>query len=388
MRKNLLLDPFILQVVISNIPSTIVLGLIPVISKNMGLSIVFVGVFFLLARCGMMLGGFFSTRLLSKWTPHIIGMTVEYVNCILSLIIFFAVIFDAEYLLISTGFFKGWVSGITGVLRFSWLRRLPDFKYNSQLNLITLAIQQGGYAIIGLLLFEFQPQKLTESLFLIDAITSILGAQFFWSMKKYGVKALPKNAVSMSSLFRVSISSSAKKILLGASLFLYAAMAGTNVMLVKYGEQLFGEQNGYAVALILYGSFFFLGGQAIHWMKSNKNGIILNMKITLSSLFIMLFSVFFVSLVKIYWIQVLLFGSLFFFYIVGFLQMQSEWFRLSSPEDSHQMGAAQTLYSQFLFAGGEWGYSFLIEDYWIRSLFLVFSMITMCFFCRSRCSVE
>lgn len=380
MKKKLLLDPFILQVIISNIPSTIVLGLIPVISKNMGASIIFIGVFFLLARTGMVVGSFFSTKLMSKWPPHVIGAVVEYANCLLSLVIFLSAIYEMNNLLIITGFFKGLVSGITGVLRFSWLRRLPDFKYNSQLNLITMAIQQGGYAIIGILLFCFQPERLTENLFLIDAATSILGAKFFWSMKKYGVKPLPQSTASMSNIFKISISSLPKKVLLGASLFLYAAMGGTNVLLVKYGEHLFGSTNGYAVALLVYGTFFFLGGQAIHWMKSNKDGIILNMRVTLSSLAVMFFSVLLMSVVKNYFLQVLMFGALFFFYIVGFLQMQSEWFRLSTPEDSSQMGSAQTLYSQLLFGLGEWGYSFLIDDYWLRSLFLLCSIMVMCFF--------
>ena len=89
MRKRLLFDPFILQVIISNIPSTIVLGLIPVISKNMGASLAFVGIFFLLARCGMVFGSFFITKLLSKWPPHVIGAAVEYLNCLLSFMIFF-----------------------------------------------------------------------------------------------------------------------------------------------------------------------------------------------------------------------------------------------------------------------------------------------------------
>lgn len=384
MNKKMILDPFVLQVIISNIPSSIVLGLIPVLSQHMGMSLVDIGIFFLLVRSGSVIGSFFAPRLLSKWAPHVIGAVAEYINCILSLIILLAVFFDIENLLIATGVFKGWVSGTTGVLRFSWLRRLPDFKYNSQLNLITLAVAQGGYAVIGLLLFFSPPEMLAKTLFLIDAATSVLGAQFFWSMKKYGVKALPQICATLVNTLRISMTTQAKRIMFISSMFLYAAMGGGNILLVKYGEQLFGAKHGYAVALTLYGMFFFLGGQTIRWMKSNKEGVILNMKLIFFSLLTMFFSVLLLPSVTVYFLQVVLFSLLFFFYIVAFLQMQSEWFRLSTPENSSQMGAAQSLSSQSLFAVGEWGYSFMVSDYFLRAFFLCLSSGIMFFYAKIR----
>ncbi|KAB8029030.1 hypothetical protein [Fluviispira multicolorata] len=74
-----------------------------------------------------------------------------------------------------------------------------------------------------------------------------------------------------------------------------AGLGGTNMMIFKYGETFFGQNNGYAIALILYGAFYFIGGKIIE-LKNKGKEISLNVTSIVGSLIIIILSFFFYQL--------------------------------------------------------------------------------------------
>ncbi len=382
----LIVNPFVLQVIISSMPSVLVTGLMPVLSQPLGLSLAGLGLIFLLLRSGNIFGSLLAPRILEKLAPHKLGTSAELINCVSSLLILFSTsATHFAWLFIVCGLIKGMLAGTVNVLRFSWLRRLPDFQTTSHLTLIANALYQSAYAIVGVLLLIGASLTIAKMVLVVDVLTSLFGAYLFWRLKKYGITALNSATKLHWNVFALLVATPARRILLLTDIFICCAMGGTNIMLVKYGMEFFGVHHGYAIALILYGVFYFVGGKLIQ-IKNHGKAVSFNKNLIMLALIIMILALFLMPVIKIASLQMILFAVVFLCYPIVILQINNEWFKLSAPHEAAQISAAETIYSQCIWGIGELGYSLLLHDNMLRAIFLTIGLLAVVFYPRLSCT--
>ncbi|KAB8029029.1 MFS transporter [Fluviispira multicolorata] len=182
------INPFVLQVIISNVPSVLTSGFIPILGSSFGASIVNLGLFFFLMRLGNVIGSVVSPAIHNKYEPHKIGIISELLFFVTSSLILFSVVTKNIEIFILCAFLKGIIGGTISILRFTWLKQLPDYQKSSRLNLLANVLIQGSYCLVGLFLLFSHTLQTAIIVLTVDAFGSIFGAFIFWKMKKFSIK--------------------------------------------------------------------------------------------------------------------------------------------------------------------------------------------------------
>ena len=360
----------------SSIPATISSGFIPILGSAFGASLVNLGVFFFLMRMGVVVGSIMAPKLHENVLPHKIGVSAEFANFFIVFLILFSIAIKSTELFVICAFFKGVISGSILILRFSWLKKLPDFQKSSHLNLIANVLAQSAYALVGVFLFIAHSLFMAKMILIADAIGSLLGAWLFWSLRKYSVISKKEHSQKFKNMFLSLISTPERRVIFITDILVCCGMGGANIMLYKYGEVFFGKENGYAIALILYGFFFYLGGRLIQEKNKGKS-VTLNVPIITCAILFMVLSLLLLPLAESTIIKMLLLTITFSCYPMICLQIQSEWFKLCKPHEASVISSAEMIYSQMIFGVFEFIYSVMSYDNLMRAIFFMISCVVV-----------
>ncbi|BBH52703.1 hypothetical protein [Fluviispira sanaruensis] len=101
------INPFVLQVIISNVPSFLTSGFFPILGNSFGASVVNIGLLFFLLRIGNIVGSLISASINNKYEPHKIGSASEVLFSLTTFLILISVINKNIELFITCAFFKG-----------------------------------------------------------------------------------------------------------------------------------------------------------------------------------------------------------------------------------------------------------------------------------------
>ncbi|KAB8032098.1 MFS transporter [Fluviispira multicolorata] len=372
-------NPFVLQVLISNVPTVLTNGFIPILSSSFGTSLLSLGMFFFLMRIGNVVGSIISPLIHNKFAPHKIGIVAELLFFSTTSLILLAVFIKSIELFVVCAFFKGVIGGAISILRFAWLKQLPDFQKTSRLNLLANVLMQGSYCLVGIFLLIAPSLQMAKVVLVLDAIGSLFGAIIFWKMKKFSKITNKSKSNKYKEMFLSLISTPARKVILVTEILVCAGFGGTNIMLFKYGENFFGNEYGYAISLILYGSFYFIGGKIIE-LRNKGNMISLSIPLVLISLSIIILSLILLPISNSLPMKIVLFSLIFFCYPLISLQINSEWFKISKPHEAAGISAAGLIYSQIILGIFEIIYSFINYDNTIRALFLILAIFLVLFY--------
>ncbi|KAB8037849.1 hypothetical protein GCL60_11790 [Silvanigrella paludirubra] len=372
-------NPFLFQVLISNVPTVLTNGFIPILGSSFGTSLVSLGVFFFLMRFGNVVGSIISPLIHNRFLPHKIGTISELLFFVTTSLILFSVIIKSIELFIICAFFKGVIGGSISILRFSWLKQFPNYKQSSHLNLLANVLIQGSYCLVGIFLFIAPSLETAKIILFLDAIGSLFGALIFWKMKKFSSKPNNVSKNKYKEMITSLISTPSRRIILFTDILVCCGLGGTNIMLFKYGDEFFGKEYGYAITLILYGIFYFIGGKIIELKNKNKE-IRLNEYSVIASLIIMIFSLILIMNTEIFVVKIISFSLIFLFYPLVNLQINSEWFRLCKPQEAAGISSAEIIYSQIILGVFEIIYGYMIYDNFLRVIFLITAIIFMLFY--------
>ncbi|APJ03375.1 hypothetical protein [Silvanigrella aquatica] len=369
-------NPFLLQVLVSTVPATVTSGFFPVLGTAVAASLLQVGIFFFLMRMGTVIGSICAPRLHESYMPHKIGVGAEVANFLVAIAILFAIFLQSSLLLFSCAFFKGLANGSISILRFSWLKQLPNFQKSSHLNLITNSLAQGAYVFVGILLFISNSLIMAQIVVIVDAMGSLFGAWLFWSLRNQSITMKYEQSTSLKSRFVTLTKTPQRRVILLTDILVCCAMGGANIMLLKYGNMFFGENNGYAIALVVYGLFFFLGGKLIQ-LKNKGKVVKLSLPVVITSMLIMVVSLSLLPFAEHLYLKILLLSGTFFCYPMICLQIQSEWFKICDAEEASVISSSQMIYCQIVFGFFEFIYSILNNDNFVRALFLQIACVVM-----------
>lgn len=372
-------NPFLIQVIISNVPTVLTNGFIPILGSSFGTGLVSLGVFFFLMRLGNVVGSIIAPFLQSRYLPHKIGIVSELLFFVTTSLILFSVIIKSIELFILCAFFKGIIGGSISILRFSWLKQFPNFKQSSHLNLLANVLIQSSYCLVGVFLFIAPSLETAKIILLLDAIGSLFGAFIFWKMKSLSSKPNSMLKNNYKQMITSLISTPTRRIILFTDILVCCGLGGTNILLFKYGDEFFGKQYGYAITLILYGLFYFIGGKIIE-IKNKNNEIKLSEYSVISSLLVIIFSLIIIASTDILVIKTISFSLIFLFYPLINLQIYSEWFRLAKPQEAAGISSAEVIYSQIILGIFEIIYANIKYDNTIRVIFLTIAIIFMLFY--------
>ncbi|WP_186645664.1 MFS transporter [Fluviispira vulneris] len=377
------INPFILQVIISNVPSVLTSGFFPILGSSFGAAIVNIGLFFFLLRIGNVIGSLISPKIANKYEPHKIGTVSEVLFAITTFLILYAVIFKSVEIFIFCSLFKGIIGGVLSILRFSWLKQFPDFQKSSRINLLANVLIQGSYCLVGLFLLISNTLQMAICVLLLDGLGSIFGAFIFWKMKKYYHKKINSDGKNYFKIIKSLVHTQSRKLLLSIDILICAGLGGTNIMIFSYGEKLFGKEAGYAIALIIYGLFYFLGGKIVE-LKSKGKPISLNTHVISMALLVIILSLIFLPNSSSTALKITLFSLIFFSFPLINLQVQSEWFKICHKNEAAGISSAEMIYSQVISAAFEIIYSILRYENIYRAVFLTTALFLIAFYSISR----
>ena len=368
-------NPFVLQTLFSSLPAVLVSGLIPVLAGGMGLDLLQIGFFFMLVRFGLVFGSGVAPIFLKRLPPHVMGVLIEVFNAIISIVILISVTWGIEESFVLSGFFKGIFSGGLLVLRFSWLRKMPDNHASSRINIITNALVQSGYGLVGVLILLAPSLQMAKTILTIDIVTSLFGALIFWSMKKYRVEP-DVGQSKIKDWIGVFSKGVPRRFLTLGEWFLCLGMGGCNLMALKYGHELFGKANGYGIALVLYGSCFYLGGVLINRYYKNKE--LRPNLLVMGALSVLLgVCIFALPYLASLYSKMALFAFVFLLYPVIYLLFDGEWFRISDQKEASLIASGRMMYAQLLFGLGEVLYGWVLFDYPLRLALLFLAGVVL-----------
>lgn len=259
------LNGFSLQLLLSNLPTVLVFAILPYIADELGLGVTILGTLFLLVRVGAILGAQVGPRLLRRFSAKSIAVVSELLNGGLSGLLAWAIFSKVDLLLFLVVFFKGVNSGLLHNARLHWLKNLHPGVEGQRVLLVLNSLGQSFYGIAGVfILFGMVGSLAIKVAILMDALSSLIGAYVF---SRIGIAQSEPIRSRMRESIRLMFYGNNKWLIFN-DLLLCVAFAGTNMLLVKAGQNLFPQMGGYATALIIYASGFLVSG----WYSQARAG--------------------------------------------------------------------------------------------------------------------
>lgn len=369
---NAFLNAFTIQTLISNLPTVVVSGVLPLLATGLGFSVAEIGVLFLLARMGAVIGAQIGPRVLRGFSgrSYLACSFVELANMLISLLLYWAVLSHFGWGLYALIFLKGIGNGLMPNLRVTWLKNFADGVWSKRVLLISQVILQVSYGAVGILLLLGLNFQGGLDVLLADAATSVIGLVIFLFFSDR-TPAHYKDAPSGDGKLRLLLRSEFQA-LWWADIFLALGMGGTNIFLVRSGENLFGQYGGYGLSLTLYAFAYLLGGLVIQsvapgltkWRDRYQSFVPLLIILSFAGLAIGGSSV-----------ALAAFTLLFFFYPIMLLSLEGSWFSNLTTTEIGYVSAKRALVLHCLWALGEAVYPKLqmTSELWLRALFIGFS---------------
>lgn len=380
--KNVFFNSFTLQALISNLPTVVVSGVLPLLAAGLGLSVFEIGVLFLLARMGAVIGAQIGPRYLHLLSgrSYLACSLVEFFNLILSLLLFWSVLSHLPWAFSALIFLKGIGNGLMPNLRVTWLKNFSDGVWSKRVLLISQVILQVSYGAVGILLLLGLNFEGGLNVLLVDAATSVVGVVIFLFFSDRSPSSAAGSAATsgrLALLWRPGF-----RALWWADIFLALGMGGTNIFLVRSGENLFPAYGGYGLSLTLYAFAYLLGGLVIQtvapavasWRDRYQ---------TLVPVFIILS---FIGLATNHTpIALTAFIVLFFFYPIMLLGLEGSWFSNLTTTEIGYVSAKRALVLHCLWALGEAVYPkfSMSAELMVRASFIGFSAIAF-FICTRK----
>jgi|GEM_PF-3623582 len=369
---NAFLNSFTLQTLISNLPTVVVSGVLPLLATGLGFSVSDIGFLFLLARLGAVIGAQIGPKVLQLFSgrSYLACSFVEFINMLISLLLFWAILSHNGWALYGLIFLKGIGNGLMPNLRVTWLKNFADGVWSKRVLLISQVILQVSYGAVGILLLLGLNFNGGLDVLLVDAATSVLGLVIFRFFSDRTPAHVPQQVTGkLRLLLRRNFHA-----LWWADIFLALGMGGTNIFLVRSGENLFQQYGGYGLSLTLYAFAYLLGGLVIQsvapslakWRDRYQ---------TLVPIFIILA---FVGLTRSdLSVSLTAFVILFFFYPIMLLSLEGTWFSNLTTTEIGYVSAKRALILHCLWALGEAAYPkfSMTAELWIRAAFIAISGI-------------
>ena len=369
--KSTIRNGFVFQALISSVPSVLVLSAIPLINGRLKFSVVSLGTIFLLSRIGAIIGGALTPYLIQKENrPHVLCATSEVLNLVCSSVILLSIYRAYSLLFTFMMLLKGLATGVLGNIRFSWLRQFKDIDHSNRILLVITTLVQSAYGLGGVILIFKPDASIVEDLVILDILSSVIGFIIFLGMSSLKTRII--NSQPQLNLFRIPFRNNSRRNLFIIDILVAMGMGGTNILLVKYGDQFFKAWGGYGISLLLYSVFYSIGGSLLHSQQRNITTIAAILKNNSLYILLMGFVLMLLSDLSKYF-AILGFSVIFFIYPIVLLHIQMKWFELSSPENASQVFAYRTFFVSVMWAVGELFYSTsnTQSDILCRFLFLI-----------------
>ena len=358
--------------ILSNIPSILVLVLVPYLLPSGTHFLLNVGFVFMVYRFGNILGASIAPKIASQKKPHLLSSMYECGNAIVSALILVALIdgFINLYHLSSLFFLKGMLGGLHSNTRFQWLKNLStQTEVASKIIVYTGAIVQAAFGIGGLLLLLHTDKNISfyKFIFFGDILTSVFAAALFFKLKSLQLpKSEPLKKSEQPPFWR-------NKILIPlyiADIFIALAVAGTNMLIFKFGTEIILDPHGHAMALVIYSFGFITGSIVINEFKTKKfRPIWLLLFFTLACGGMYYFT---------YPLNIALYLLFFFLYPLLLLGLEKEWFENLSQDIAARVYAIRFILLSILWALGEVLYANQDWEQVLRMSFLSTGLVILC----------
>jgi hypothetical protein len=367
---------FVLQIIISSLPSVLVVASLPIIGTSLGMTIAQVGFLFLLARLGAIAGSQIAPYLAERWDVRKISVVCELISLLLASVLYCAAIAQKPSMFFWILPFKAVCTGLLVNVRGAWLKSLSPGVTGQRIFVILNALTQVFYGVSAVvLLCHFDPSTITK-LILLDAFSSLVGALIFYQMP-----SVPKYTASIKNIFSHGVGfliDGPKRWILLTDCVLAVAMGGTNILLVTLGPHIFGKTDGYAFSLLIYGLAYLVAGFLTQGRLLSPQGSVGKFLSVAPIIQIVSFCVLFLSSPSHPVALAVAFFVFFTCYPLSLLHLDSLWFKTVKREESSQLFALRMLIVGLIWAVGEPAYAALTISTAIVLRLVFLSLAAIC----------
>jgi len=336
-------------------------------------------------RLGNIIGAYNGPRIASTRVPNKLGAQLEFFNALIGVLFMIVLQLFSKNLFIYSilYFFKGVCGGLHNNIRFQWLKALHlKTEISAKVLLYNGAIVQAAFGVGGSLLILTSKKDILffKTVLTLDIITSIIALFIFLKIQS---KALPRFIKHSPSAIMLHLKRPNLSSLAVADLFIAMAVSGTNILIFKFGELAFSNNNGYAVTLILYSIAFIFSSLIINEIGTTRLSL-------LSQIF--LFSLASLGM----WIlqsplSIFCYLAFFLLYPLLFLRLEKAWFETLEQNIAGHIYAYRLTLLSLIWAVGELIYSELNYGLPLRSAFLIIGgllLIRLHFFNKYRLKIK
>jgi hypothetical protein len=266
---------FVFQTILSSVPAVLVIASLPALVGDLKLSGVFLGFLFCMSRLGGVLGNLFAPRFLQQFGFRLTCVGSEIFNFITVVSLFLLYEVQQSMWLGFVLLMKGISSGLLSNSRLHWIRQFEETAHSKTIVIWMNAGIQSAYGIAGLIFIFSGLRSPLVMLFLLDAISSLLGAYIFSKSPEPTRSEIPnslwQNIRSIKSQSLVSVLNSTLGRIFLIDLLMAFAFGGTNILLVHAGEKIFSAIGGYGASLVFYAALYSISSYILQsgWISEN-----------------------------------------------------------------------------------------------------------------------
>jgi hypothetical protein len=364
-----LINKYIGITILSNVPSILVLVLVPFLFSDQSNQLVISGLVFTLYRFGNIIGLFLGPKVAPFRFPEKLLSLFEVGNLLVSLAFILLIHFNFKYtaLLTTLFFLKGLLAGLQNNIRFQWIKNLSSQTLHaSKIIVYTTSIIQASFGFGGFLILLKGNITTTfcVAVFALDLVTSLISAIIFQKMKADRLQpGTPHKSIAFARTLKSNFNLAAIDILVALT------VAGTNILILKFGLHLNSNEAGYSYALMIYAVSFLIGSYIINEFQRIRIKLIHEVAAFATACFGL-------------WLlptslAIFSFFGFFLLYPLLMLGLEKSWFERIDSSEAGFFHARRTILLSFIWSIGEVGYAAFEFDLQVRTLFVVLAFFTL-----------
>lgn len=369
--KRSFLNYFVFNTILSNVPSILVIVLIPYLFADSFNPLFISGIVFTAYRLGNITGTYLGPSIAKYATPNKLAVVFEIFNFITAFafaICIYKSIYSAP-LFAFLYYQKGAIAGMHANTRFQWLKAISlQAPSASKISVYTGGIVQAAFGVGGALLFftKHVSQDFFLLIFSLDLITSIISAVIFYTLTAGELPSIEKKETF--NLFKILKEPKIRNFAV-ADFFIALAVAGTNILILRFGNEMFVGKDGYPLSLIIYSTSFLIGSYIVNETRLK------NIKLHNQVLFFSISSLGIAFLSG--GMKIISFFIFFLIYPLLLLGLEKSWFENLDAKIAGKAYSQRVIFLSFIWALGEVVYANINNDFEVRSIFLFIGTVLL-----------